>query len=61
MGTLKAPSSIPALQAALKDSSPAVIMAAAQSLVEMNNESGYDTYYAVATGQMKSGQGLVIK
>jgi HEAT repeat protein len=59
LGTLKAASSIPALQDALKDTSPAVIMAAAKSLVEMNNEDGYDTYYAVATGQMKSGEGLV--
>lgn len=59
LGTLKATSAIPALQEALKDSSPAVIMAAAQSLVQMKNEDGYDTYYAVATGTMKSGQGLV--
>jgi HEAT repeat protein len=59
LGTLKAIGSIPALQEALKDSSPAVIMAAAQSLVQMKNEDGYDTYYAVATGTMKSGQGLV--
>jgi HEAT repeat protein len=59
LGTLKAASSIPALQEALKDSDPAVIMAAAQSLVQMKNEDGYDTYYAVATGTMKSGQGLV--
>ena len=59
LGTLKATSAIPALEEALKDTSPAVIMAAAQSLVKMNNEEGYDTYYAVATGTMKSGQGLV--
>ena len=59
LGQLKAQRSIPALQEALKDNSPAVIMAAAQSLVEMKNEDGYDTYYAVATGQMKSGQSLV--
>ncbi len=59
LGTLKAKNSIPALQQALKDSSPAVIMAAAQSLVAMDNEEGFDTYYAVATGTMKSGQGLV--
>ncbi|MGC2110895.1 MAG: HEAT repeat domain-containing protein [Candidatus Korobacteraceae bacterium] len=58
LGTLKVESAIPALQQALKDSSPAVVMAAAKSLVEMNNEEGYDTYYVVATGQMKSG-GLV--
>lgn len=59
LGTLKAESAIPALQEALKDSDPSVIMSAARSLVEMNNESGYDTYYAVATGEMKSGTGLV--
>ena len=59
LGTLKARSSIVALQNALKDSDPAVIMSAAKSLVEMSNEDGFDTYYAVATGQQKSGQGLV--
>jgi HEAT repeat protein len=59
LGTMKATGSIPALEAALNDSQPSVIMAAAQSLVEMKNEEGYDTYYAVATGTMKGGQGLV--
>jgi HEAT repeat protein len=59
LGTLKAKSAIPALENALKDSDPSVIMAAAKSLVEMNNEEGYNTYYAVATGQQKSGEGLV--
>lgn len=59
LGTLKAESAIPALQQALKDTDPAVVMSAAKSLVEMKNEDGYDTYYAVATGQAKSGSGLV--
>lgn len=59
LGALKAEGAIPALQEALKDTDPAVIMSAAQALVEMNNEDGYDTYYAVATGTMKGGQGLV--
>jgi HEAT repeat protein len=58
LGTLKATGAIPALQQALKDPTPSVVMAAAKSLVQMNNEEGYDTYYVVATGQMKSG-GLV--
>ena len=58
LGGMKAESAIPALTQALKDSDPQVIMSAAKSLVEMNNEAGYDTYYAVATGRMKSG-GLV--
>ena len=59
LGTLKSESSIPALQAALKDTDPSVVIAAAKSLVEMHNEDGYDTYYAVATGTLKSGTGLV--
>ena len=59
LGTLKATSAIPALQQALKDTDPTVIMSAAKALVEMNNEDGYNTYYAVATGQLKGGQGLV--
>lgn len=59
LGTLKAEGAIPALEEALKDTDPTVVMSAAKSLVEMKNEDGYDTYYAVATGQMKSGAGLV--
>jgi len=59
LGVLKSPSSIPALEKALKDTDPSVIMSAANALVQMNNEKGYDTYYAVATGQLKGGEGLV--
>jgi len=59
LGVLKSTSSIPKLEQALKDTDPAVIMSAANALVQMNNEQGYDTYYAVATGQLKGGEGLV--
>ena len=59
LGALKSTSSIPALEKALKDTDPTVTLSAAKALVDMNNEEGYDTYYAVATGQAKSGQGLV--
>jgi len=59
LGTLKAQSAIPALQQALNDTDPSVIMAAAKALVGMNDEYGYNAYYAVATGQRKSGEGLV--
>ena len=59
LGLLKATSSIPLLEKALKDTDPTVTISAAKALVEMNNEEGYDTYYAVATGQAKGGQGLV--
>lgn len=58
LGVLKSASSIPALQQALKDTDPAVILSAANALVQMNNEDGYNTYYAVATGQLKGGQSL---
>lgn len=59
LGTLKATSSIPALEQALKDSDPTVIISAAKALVGFNNEDGYNAYYAIATGQAKGGQGLV--
>ena len=59
LGTLKATSSIPALEQALKDTDPTVIISAAKALVGMNNEDGYNAYYAIATGQAKGGQGLV--
>lgn len=59
LGTMKAKSAIPALIKTLSDNDPKVIMSAAQSLVQLGNEDGYDTYYAVATGQQKSGQKLI--
>ena len=59
LGALKSTSSIPALEKALRDTDPTVTLSAAKALVEMNNEEGYNTYYAVATGQAKGGQGLV--
>ncbi len=59
LGTLKATSSIPQLIEAIKDPEGNVVMAAAKALVDMHNEDGYDVYYAVATGEMKSGAGLV--
>ena len=59
LGTMKAKGSVPALIKALGDSDPKVIMSAAHSLVLLDNEDGYDAYYAVATGEQKSGQKLI--
>jgi len=59
LGILKAKSSIPKLTAALKDQQGSVVMAAAHALVLLGSEKGYSVYYALVTGQRKSGQGIV--
>jgi HEAT repeat protein len=59
LGVLKFKSSIPKLQAALKDRDGAVVMAAAGALVKFGNAQGYNVYYALVTGQRKSGESLV--
>jgi HEAT repeat protein len=59
LGAMKSKSSIPALEAALKDKEGAVVMAAAKSLIQLGNEKGYSVYYAVLTGQRKSGENLI--
>ncbi|HEY6291209.1 MAG TPA: HEAT repeat domain-containing protein [Terriglobia bacterium] len=60
LGAMKAKSAIPRLeQAARKDTEGAVSMAAAKSLVQLGDEKGYEVFYAVLTGQRKSGESLV--
>ncbi len=59
LGVMKSKSSIPKLLAAGKDPDGTVVMAAAAALVQLGNEKGYSVYYAVLTGQRKSGEGLV--
>jgi HEAT repeat protein len=59
LGTLKAKSAVPKLLDALKDTDGGVMMAAAKALVMMGNESGYEFYYAVVTGEHKSGASLM--
>ena len=46
------------LQAAFQDTDPSVIIAAAHSLVQLGDDRGYDVYYAVLTGQQKTGTSL---
>ena len=46
------------LYAAFKDTDPSVIIAAAHALIQLGDNRGYDVYYAVLTGQQKTGQSL---
>ena len=59
LGQMQAHNSIPALQKALKDQQVGVILAAASSLKSLGNPSAYLVYYAVLTGERKSGEGLM--
>src|SRR6185369_7945369 len=58
MGPLHATKEIPHLKDLLDDKEVSVVLAAAHSLVELHEESGYDIYYAILTGQRK-GKGLI--
>jgi HEAT repeat protein len=58
LGEMGARSAKPDLHAAFKDPEPAVIIAAAHSLIQLGDNSGYNVYYAVLTGEQKTGQSL---
>ena len=59
LGAMKSKSSIPQLLAMKKDPEGAVVMAAAKALIELGDEQGYEAYYALLTGQRKSGDSLI--
>lgn len=60
LGAMKSKSAIPQLIAVGKsDPEGAIVMAAAKSLIELGDDKGYEAYYAVLTGQRKSGESLV--
>jgi HEAT repeat protein len=60
LGSMESKSAISALVAAAKsDKEGAVVMASAKALIQLGDERGYSVYYAVLTGQRKSGEGLV--
>ncbi len=60
LGAMESKSAIPALETAAKsDKEGAVVLAAAKSLVQLGDEKGYSVYYAVLTGQHKSGDSLI--
>jgi HEAT repeat protein len=60
LGSMHALRSIRPLEAALDDSDPAVVLAAANSLMQLQDaRSAYDIYYGVLTGTVRTNQGLV--
>jgi HEAT repeat protein len=59
LGAMASQSAIPVLEAMAKDTEGAVVMAAAKSLIQLGDEKGYAVYYAVLTGQLKSGDTLI--
>jgi len=62
LGQMHAKESIPKLQGALSDKKVPVVMAAAQSLRELNDEkSAYAVYYDLLVGERKAGDGLIAK
>jgi len=58
LGEMGAKSADAQLRGMLKDSDPSVILAAAYSLVQLGDDRGYDVYYAVLTGEQKTGTSL---
>ena len=59
LGEMDARASIPKLKTALNDSEPAVAVAAAHSLETMHDESGYQLYYQILTGEKKGSKGAI--
>jgi HEAT repeat protein len=59
LGDMKSRTSIAKLRAALDDNDPSVALAAAHSLELMHDDSAYEVYYEVLTGQRKAGRGLI--
>lgn len=58
LGDMGAKSATPQLVEAIHDTDVAVILTAAHALVTLGDERGYNVFYAVLTGQQKSGQSL---
>jgi len=59
LGEMHARRSIPKLKAATEDKDPSVALAAAHALLLLNDDSGYDVYYEVLTGDRKTGKGAL--
>jgi HEAT repeat protein len=60
LGQMHARSSVPSLRAMIgADKEPSVVMAGARSLIALGDPTGYAVYYAVLTGEKKSGGSLL--
>jgi len=58
LGDMKAKDATGKLYEMFTDKDAGVIIAAAHALIELGDKRGFNVYYAVLTGEMKSGQGL---
>lgn len=58
LGEMGAKDATDQLYAAFKDDDPSVIIAAAHSLVQLGDNRGYNVYYAILTGEQKTGTSL---
>ncbi len=56
LGVMRSRASIPKLRKTLSDNDGSVVLAAAQSLVTLKVDEGYEAYYAVFTGKRKTGR-----
>ncbi len=59
LGQMGAKSSVPKLMVAVKSPDTEVVFAAANALFTLGDPRAYDIYYAVLTGERKTGEGLV--
>jgi HEAT repeat protein len=59
LGAIHARGAKEPLESMLDDSEPAVVLAAANSLLILNDDVGYDVYFAVLTGDKKTSRGLI--
>ena len=59
LGQIGLPAAAVALKKALKDQSAEVVFSAAGALFELKDPAAYEVYFAVLTGERKSGEGLV--
>jgi hypothetical protein len=59
LGSINAQDATLELKKTLEDSEPTVVPAAANSLLLLHDDAGYDVYYAVLTGQKRASKGLI--
>jgi HEAT repeat protein len=59
LGSMQAEHATPELEKVLNDSEPVVVLAAANSLLLLHDDAGYDVYYGVLTGERHASKGLI--
>ena len=59
LGDMVATATVPQLESALKDIDVRVVVSAAHALYVLKQPVAYEVYYAILTGERKSGQGLL--